>query len=66
MERITGLTPWLVPGRLTARWTTIGQRRARRNAMIASEELSTLRLERAEVAEYVARALAAREARLAG
>lgn len=66
MDRITGLTPWLIPGRLTARWAAVGQQRARRNAMIASAELSALRLERAEVTEYVARALAAREARLAG
>ncbi len=66
MDRINGLTPWLAPGRLAARWAVGGQQRARHNAMVAATELAARRLERAEVAAYVARARAAREARLAG
>ncbi len=64
MDRITGLAPWLVVGRLATRWATESQQQARRNAMVSATELAALRLERAEVAAYVAEAIAARQARL--
>lgn len=59
MDRITGLTPWAV----ATRWAAGSQQQARRNAMVSATELAARRLEQAEVAAYVAEALAAREAR---
>lgn len=63
MDRITGLAPWLTLGRTLTRWATGSQRHARRNAMVSATGLAAVRLERAEVAAYVAEAIAARQAR---